>query len=121
MSAISEIMWESMKGYWREIVDNICNQYETDPKYHIDKVYEDGSLKGFFAWYDTPDYRMLEAGYYIGKNPYMALKMYKKMKRGAAALRALIQKPNKRVWQTYMSIGFKIIGEDLNNYLLEKR
>ena len=121
MSEISDIMWETMKGYWRTIVDNICNSYETDSKYHLDKVYEDGQLKGFFAWYDTNDYRMLEAGYYKGTDRLMALKMYRKMKKGAKVLRALVQKPNERVWKTYMAIGFKIIGEDLNNYLLEKR
>ena len=114
-------MWETMRGYWRKIVDNICNQYETDSKYHLDKIYEDGQLKGFFAWYDTADYRMLEAGYYKGNNPFTALRMYKKMKKGATVLRALIQKPNERIWKTYLHIGFKIIGEDLNNYLMEKR
>lgn len=114
-------MWDTMKNYWRDIVNNICQQYETDSKYHLDKIYEDGQLKGFFAWYDTVDYRMLEAGYYTGSNPFVALKMYKKMKKGAKVLRCLIQKPNERVWKTYLNIGFKVIGEDLNNYLLEMR
>jgi hypothetical protein len=118
---ISDIMWETMKEHWRAMVDTICRGYETDPKYTLEKIYEDGVLKGFFVWYDTPDYRMLEAGYYIGSNPLVALKMYKKMKRGAKVLRAFIQKPNERVWKTYLHIGFKVIGEDLNNYLLEKR
>lgn len=121
INELAYLMWETMKDYWKEIVNNICHEYETNPKYHLDKVYEEGQLKGFFAWYDTEDYRVLEAGYYIGKNPFMALKMYKKMKKGAKVLRALIQKPNKRVWETYLNIGFKIIGEDANNFLLEKR
>lgn len=118
---ISDIMWETMKDHWRVMVDTICRGYETDSKYTLEKIHEDGELKGFFVWYDTPDYRMLEAGYYIGNNPFIALKMYKKMKRGAKVLRAFIQKPNERVWKTYLHIGFKVIGEDSNNYLLEKR
>ncbi len=118
---ISDILWETMKDHYRKMVDNICERYETDPKYKLFKIYENEELKGFFCYYDTDEYRMLEAGYYIGENPYTTLKMFKKMKQGASVLRAFIQKPNEKVWRTYLRIGFKIIDEDLNNYLLEWR
>lgn len=120
MKTIADIMWDTMQGYWRDIVNAMCLKYENDPKYHLEKIFEAGELAGFFVWYDAEKYRMLEAGYYVGKNPFLALRMYRKMAKGAAVLRAFVQKPNERVWRTYLNMGFKIIGEDDNNYLLEK-
>ncbi len=121
MSEISDIMWNTMQSHYRIIVNNICNEYENNPKYTLKKIYEHENLVGFFCYYDTDTYRMLEAGYYIGNNPFTALRMYRWMKKGVKTLRAFIQKSNQKVLDTYLHIGFKVIDKDLNNYLLEWR
>lgn len=116
---IWDIMWDTMKDHYKKMVERICRDYETNSKYKLFKIFEDGQLKGFYCYYDTDNYRMLEAGYYVGKDRFMALKMFNKMRQGANVLRACVQKPNERMWQAYIRRGFKIIGEDMNNYILE--
>ena len=121
MSELSNIMWETMSEHYRNIVDNICNEYENNPKYKIKKFYNNLILEGFCVFYDTPDFRMLEAGYYVGKNRLIALKMWKFCTTGAKALRAQIQKSNTCMYEFYKKMGFKIIEENLSNYIFEKR
>ena len=122
---IKEIMFETMKDTWQKMIvnfcDDICRKYETDDKYKLEKYYENNELMGFSVYYDTPEFRMLEAGYYIGKNKLQFFKSWRNMTKNIKVLRALIQKPNIRMIEFYKSMKFKIIGEDLNNYLFEKR
>ena len=119
MSEISEIMWETMQCHYRAIVENICAEYETNPKYQIKKFYDGLMLTGFCVYYDTAEYRMLEAGYYSGKNKLVALKMWKFCTNGAKVLRAQIQKSNTPMYEFYKKMDFKIIEENLSNYTFE--
>ena len=121
MSDISELLFEANTSIIKKMFENICNEYELNPKYHVKRTYEENKLVGFWVYEDEADgYRNLLEGHYIGKDRFMALKMYKEMSKGISKLRAKVQKVNDRVWKTYLRIGFKIIVDDGINYLLEK-
>ena len=124
MSDISDIMWETMKDIWMEMAhrscERFCEEYEFNPKYKLKKYYENGKLVGFSVYYDTPEYRMLEAGYHIGTNKLEFIREWHKIIKDVKVLRAYIQKPNIRMIEFYKKMKFKIISEDLNNYIFER-
>jgi hypothetical protein len=118
---IAEILFKANIPTLKKIFANVCHEYETNPKYRVKKIYEDLKLVGFWVYVDEDDgYRNLLEGHYIGKNRCMALKMFREMTFGATKLRAKVQKVNDRVWKTYLRIGFKIVQEDLGNYILQR-
>lgn len=118
---IEDILFEANIQTLKKIFHDICKEYETNPEYHLERTYENGRLVGFWVYRDDKDgYRNLLEGHYLGNNPFMAIRMYKKMTHGIDRVRAKVQKVNERVWKTYLKIGFKIVNEDLGNYLLQR-
>lgn len=121
MTTIADIVWGTMKDHYRTIVETICHEYETNPKYHIKKVIENGELVGFGVYYDTLDCRVMEAGYYTGTDPRAFFRLWRWGTKGIKILRAVVQKPNKRMVDWYRHMKFAEIAEDMNNIVFEKR
>jgi RimJ/RimL family protein N-acetyltransferase len=117
---ISDVMWEAMAYYYRETVRRMCEEYETNPKYHVTKVIEGIRLVGFSVYYDENDYRFLEAGYYIGEDKMRFMREWHRLTRGQKKLRANVQRANLPMIRFYKKMGFKIIDEDFNNILFER-
>lgn len=120
MTTIADILWHSMEDNYRAMVDAVCERYENDPRYKLRLFHDDGQLTGFSVYYDTPDYRMLEGGYYIGTNVHTATAMWKWITKGAKTMRAVVQKPNTRMITWYKRRGFRVISDDVNNLLFER-
>ena len=118
---ISDILFEANTPTIKKILRIVCDEYETNSKYCVKKIYEDIKLVGFWVYSDEEDgYRNLLEGHYIGSNHFMALRMFREMTKGSLKLKAKVQKANERVWKTYLKIGFKITDEDQGNYFLKR-
>ena len=118
---LSEIMFDVTKEFYKKSVDDICKEYETDKKYHVIKIRENGEIVGFGVYFDTPDYRMLEGGYGVFKDKLVFFREIRKMMKGAKVVRAIVWKSNTPMLNFYSKIGFKIISEDRLNITFEKR
>ena len=121
MNELADIMWQTMNGHYKAIVENICKEYEDSGKYKIKKIYEHGQLKGFYCYIDMPEWRYIEFGAYFGKDRFTALKMWKELTRGIKNIRLLAQCVNSVMVEFYKRQGFKVIQSDLNNLLMERR
>jgi hypothetical protein len=121
MNELAKIMWETMSDKYKMIVENICNEYESNPKYTVKKIHEGLNITGFYCYYDTPEFRFIEFGAYTGKNKFMALKMWKELTKGLKVIRLLSQNCNGKMVEFYKRQGFKVIQSDLNNLLMERR
>lgn len=119
--AMFDVISKTMTPLFHKRLKEYIHNYDTDPKYKILKIEENNELQGFCIYYDELDYRVLSEIHYIGKNPYAALKMYKWAIKGAKTLIATVQKFNTKVLKTYFKLGFEIINQDNNHYLLEKK
>jgi hypothetical protein len=119
MSEISQIMWDTMQTHYRKMVDMICEDYETNPKYTLKKVYENGVVVGFGAWYEENGYRILEAGYFIGKNKTTFFRYWREFAK-FPKLKAFIQKANIRMVDFYKKMGFVVEKEDRLNLLFRR-
>jgi hypothetical protein len=120
MKTISDIMWETMSKHLRKVIDGVCDKYEKEDKYHIKKFYENGELQGFCVYYDEKGVRYLSDGHYLGKNRFVALKMWKFMIKDAKILRAIVQKSNLPIIEGYKKRGFTIINQNEFNIIFEK-
>lgn len=117
---ISDIMWITMEKHLRKQIDNKCEEYQYSEKYHIKQFFDNNELTGFCVYHDSGNIRCLDEAHYIGKNPYVALKMWKWLSDGAKKMQLIAQKTNEKMWKSYIRMGFKIIKEDENNYLMER-
>jgi len=117
---LADIMWNTMKKHYREIVENICNNYEIESKYRLKKIYEKDELVGFYCYYDTPDFRFLEFAAYTGKNRFIATKIWKAMTNTKNNIRLQVQTVNKRMFEFYAKRGFVVIAGDDNNTIMER-
>lgn len=115
-----EIKWACTKDHIPGMLKNICEEYKNNDKFKVNFIYEDNELKGFCVYHDEKDYRMFDEAYYIGKDMYAALKMWKWAIKGAKKIRIIVQKWNERILKKYKRMGFNIIASDTNNYLLER-
>ena len=121
MSDILEILFQANIPTIKKILGSVCDEYENNPKYSLKRIYENEKLVGFWVYEDELDgFRNLKEGHYIGKNRFMALRMFREMSKGARKLRARVQKVNTKVWETYLKIGFHIISDDGINYTLQR-
>lgn len=118
---MAEILWQSSEKLLKEAVQRIANMYESDEKYKILKIKENGELMGFVIYYDEEDgFRNLAESHYLGKNNYAFLKMAKFCLKDAKKLRVAVLKSSNRMIDFYKNINFKIVNEDLNKLLLER-
>ena len=120
MKTIADIMWETMQSHLKNIVEKICNVYESDSKYHVKKFYENNELMGFCVYYDEDGVRFFSEGHYIGKNKFVALKMWNFVRKGAKIIRSVVQKTNTLMINIAIKLKFKIIKEDEINLFFEK-
>lgn len=117
---LSDIMWQTMREHIKIGLDNICEEYENNPKYRVLKIIEEKGIVGFGVYHDFEGVRYIHEVHYIGKNNYIALKFWKWFKRGAKVMRVIVAKSNKVMYEFCLKLGFKVIGEDKNNYILER-
>lgn len=120
MSEIADIIWETMSKHIKVILEDVCDTYEKDTKFHIKQFREEGKLKGVCIYHDAGGIRWLDEAHYLGNNTWIALKMWKWMTKNAKILRIKALKVNKKMFDMYIRMGFKIIEEDNQCYLLER-
>lgn len=109
-----------MSGHLYDILENVCNKYENDSKYHIKKFEEGGQTVGFCVSHDENEIRYLDEAHYIGQNKWVSVKMWKFLTKGAKTLRCLVQKTNVKMYEMYLRMGFKVIKSDEYNNLMER-
>lgn len=117
---LSDIMWQTMQVHIRKGIENICNEYEQNKKYQVLKIKEGGDVKGFGIYHDFKGVRYIHEVHYIGSNKFVSIRFWKWFKKGAKVMRVIIQKSNKVMLDMCLKLGFKIIREDMNNYILER-
>jgi hypothetical protein len=117
---ISDIMYETMKDKIKPIIIHACKEFETNPKYKIKKEYDGLELKGFCIYHDEPDYRVIDECHYIGKDKYAFLRMWKFASSEADKIRVVIPKVSDMLEFYKRVFKFKIIGENLTNFILER-
>ena len=120
MNTLAGILWQTSEKHLRSAVENLCKDYETNPKYHLKKFFEKGELMGFCVYYDVVDFRVLEGGFYLGNNKTIFLKMWKFCTRGAKKMRALVHKTNYKIIDFFQKMKFKEISEDSCHYVFER-
>jgi hypothetical protein len=105
-------MWDCNKEFFKSVLQDKIKVYSTDKKYIVNQIFEDGELKGFLIYFDTPEFRSVEEAYYVGNNKFVALKFLKWAKKGAKVLRIVVLKKNIKMVEFYKRIGFYKINEN---------
>lgn len=121
MSELGDFVFAAYAFIVKANIENLISEYENNKEYTTKKIYEDGRIVGYWVTKEDADgFRNLVEGHYLGKNRFMALRMFREMSRGAAKLRATVQKVNKPVWEAYLRQGFKIVSQNSNSLILER-
>ena len=118
---MAEILWEASVPNLKNIVEKLCEEYETNPKYKIKKFYEEEKLVGFCIYFDMSGCRVLEAAYYVGKKSVKAgWEMKKFCFTKKVPMRATIHIQNLPMIKFYQKAGFKLIDKYGDSYVFEK-
>ena len=119
MSEVSDLIFQATTPVFKKIIEDKSKEYETGHK--IMKIYDSKSvLVGLCVYHDFDNIRFLDEAHYIGKNKYMALRMYKWVTNTKNKLSLTVQKANSRMYEFYKRMGFKVIDENAANFLLER-
>ena len=119
MSELTALIFKTMTPVFEKIIDEKCNEYESNKSYKIHKYYNDDKLNGCLVYHDDGDYRYVDEIHYNGENRFTVLKMYRLLKEGGKKLRGTIQKQNDRLFNVYLRLGFRVVAEDKINYFVE--
>jgi RimJ/RimL family protein N-acetyltransferase len=121
MNEMAEILWETSKEHLKSAVENLCRDYEVNPKYKLKKYFESEKLVGFCVYYDMADFRVLEGGFYIGKNKKMALRMWKWLIKDTKVLKILVHKTNIKMIRFLEKMKFTKINDDACGIVFERK
>jgi hypothetical protein len=120
VSEIIDIICQTMFPEIKKMFQEACWNYENNPKYHVKKYYDGTDLTGFCVYSEEQGYRNIAELHYVGKNPYIPLKMWRYLSKGANKLKAQTQRYNIRMLNIMRKLGFSVIDEKNNMIFLER-
>jgi len=120
VSELVDIACQTMFPIIRKMFEAACHNFETNPKYHIKRFYDDDKLTGFCVYSDEDGHRQINELHYVGKNPFVALKMWRFLSKGAKIIKAQTQKCNTRMVDIMKKLGFVVVGETEYILLFER-
>ena len=118
---IADILFIANEQNIKEAIRNNCKIYETDNRYRILRIFENGKLNGFCVISDYNGIRVLSEAHYIGTNKYITIKMWKWATKDAKECRVSILKNNIRMIDFFKRRNFKIVEENEFSVFMQGR